>query len=515
MSNRQRPSSTPPRPQTRRQIAARSREANIQRRVLLIIGGTIALALLLIIGGIVYERVWRPSQAVRSVNGTTLTQGGYEDLARENMLRQMAQTLYYSILVGSNQSFGQGGTFAEQIIEGNAQLDAQTNIRNREQPADEASISSWIDSRIVEQGAAAEYDIDPPQGEIDQAIVAQFGGALDSPVVTDTTTASPAGSPEASPAASADASVAAEASAAAETSPAASAEPSATPEPTATPGPDEATGLVDQIAERLYTEYDNIMGALPEEATAQQKQRNLTQAMLAATLRAQFREQVIQQQVKQALVPELPADDTSEPDQISTRHILLKVPAPTPTPEASAAPDETVTAESSAGASAEASAAPEPTPTLAPEALDALFAERKAEADALYEELLANPERFADIARERSEDEGSAASGGDLPAFNREGASGDGTSFVTPYVDAAWALQPDEISQPVRSEFGWHIIQRVPEDPETKLERLRTAAYDTWLSAKRAVATIVPAPTPTATLPPEEPPVGETAEPSQ
>ena len=274
--------------------------------MLLIIGGTIALALLLIIGGIVYERVWRPSQAVRSVNGTTLTQGGY---GRSRPREYAAPDGPDAVLQhpGRLQSELRAGRHVRRTdLEGNAQLDAQTNIRNREQRADEASISSWIDSRIVEQGAAAEYDIDPPQGEIDQAIVAQFGGALDSPVVTDTTTASPAGSPEASPAASADASVAAEASAAAETSPAASAEPSATPEPTATPGPDEATGLVDRIAERLYTEYDNIMGALPEEATAQQKQRNLTQAMLAATLRAQFREQVIQQQVKQALVPELP-----------------------------------------------------------------------------------------------------------------------------------------------------------------------------------------------------------------
>jgi len=513
MTNRQRPPSVPARPQTRRQVTAQRHEANIQRRVLLIIGGLIALTLLLIVGGIVYERVWRPSQNVRSVNGASLTQGGYEALTRQNLVQQMAQTLYYSILVGSNQSFGQGGTFAEQIIESNAQLAAQTNIRNRDQPVDEAVVSAWVDKQIVEQGAAADFNIDPSQGEVDQAIVAQFAGALDTQPLTDTDTVTPTASVEAE-LASAQASAQAAAEASPDASASASAEPTATPQPTATPGPEQATQLVAQIVERLYTEYDNIMGSLPEEATDQQKRRNLTQDELAATLRNQFREQLIQQRVKEALVPELPADDSSEPDQISTRHILLKVPAPTPTPEA--APDETATAEPAA--SAEASAAPEPTPTLAPEALDALFAERKAEADALYQELIANPERFADIARERSEDEGSAANGGDLPSFNREGVSAEGSSFVQPYVEAAWALQPNEISQPVRSEFGWHIIQRVPEDPATRLERLRTAAYDTWLAEKRSQATIVPPPSPTPTLPPEAqtevPPLEETAEPS-
>jgi hypothetical protein len=71
--------------------------------------------------------------------------------------------------------------------------------------------------------------------------------------------------------------------------------------------------------------------------------------------------------------------------------------------------------------------------------------------------------------------------------------------MVGPFEEAAFALKENEISELVRTEFGWHIIQRLPEDPEAKLSRQRDAAFDTWVAELRASATIVPAPTPTAT----------------
>jgi len=61
-------------------------------------------------------------------------------------------------------------------------------------------------------------------------------------------------------------------------------------------------------------------------------------------------------------------------------------------------------------------------------------------------------EDFAALARESSDDTGSAANGGEL------GWAGKGT-FVGPFEDALFAAKPGEITQPVRTEFGYHIIQ--------------------------------------------------------
>lgn len=65
---------------------------------------------------------------------------------------------------------------------------------------------------------------------------------------------------------------------------------------------------------------------------------------------------------------------------------------------------------------------------------------------------LAQGEDFATLAREHSDDSGSAAQGGDL------GWAGKGT-FVEAFDDALFAAEPGDISQPVKTEFGYHIIQ--------------------------------------------------------
>ena len=61
-------------------------------------------------------------------------------------------------------------------------------------------------------------------------------------------------------------------------------------------------------------------------------------------------------------------------------------------------------------------------------------------------------EDFAELAKEFSTDPGSGAQGGDLGWFTV------GT-MVPEFNDAAYALEIDEISEPVQSEHGFHIIQ--------------------------------------------------------
>lgn len=66
---------------------------------------------------------------------------------------------------------------------------------------------------------------------------------------------------------------------------------------------------------------------------------------------------------------------------------------------------------------------------------------------------------FADLARQYSDDPGSAALGGTM------GLMGKG-QLVAEYEEAALALSEGEISEPVKTEFGYHIIQLIAIEEE-------------------------------------------------
>jgi peptidyl-prolyl cis-trans isomerase C len=80
---------------------------------------------------------------------------------------------------------------------------------------------------------------------------------------------------------------------------------------------------------------------------------------------------------------------------------------------------------------------------------DTAAAKKKAEA-AL--QRLKKGEDFAKLARELSEDPGSAKQGGDLGFFPRE-------AMVKPFADAAFGLKKGEMSGLVQTQFGFHIIK--------------------------------------------------------
>lgn len=90
------------------------------------------------------------------------------------------------------------------------------------------------------------------------------------------------------------------------------------------------------------------------------------------------------------------------------------------------------------------------------------WARAKEQIDSLYQVVTANPEKFNEIATTNSDDRGSARQGGQLPWFG----AGE---MVEEFDSAAFALKKGEISKPVKSQFGYHIIMKQDErDPLPK-----------------------------------------------
>lgn len=84
---------------------------------------------------------------------------------------------------------------------------------------------------------------------------------------------------------------------------------------------------------------------------------------------------------------------------------------------------------------------------------------------------LDNKEDFAALAKEYSKD-GSASDGGKLPEFNE----GD---MVEPFFNAAKALKVGEYSkEPVKSEFGYHIILKTAQKEKPTLESVKSVIVE-------------------------------------
>jgi len=106
------------------------------------------------------------------------------------------------------------------------------------------------------------------------------------------------------------------------------------------------------------------------------------------------------------------AETYKHPTQVHARHILLLVPASAPQ-----------------------------------EAADKALAQMKT-----IQAQLKKGASFEALAKKFSQDPGSATKGGELPWF-AQGA------MVKPFEDAAMALKPGQISEPVRTQYGWHLIK--------------------------------------------------------
>src|SRR5919198_2270563 len=141
-------------------------------------------------------------------------------------------------------------------------------------------------------------------------------------------------------------------------------------------------------------------------------------------------------------------------------------------------------------------------------------------------EVKAHPEKFADLAREKSTDTTSAAKGGDLGTFSPG-------RMVPEFDKVAFALKPGEISDVVKTQYGYHIImvterkdgeprpfdqvkeqiraalrsRMVQDQVQGHLDELKKAA-DLKVDENALARITPPAPAPPATPPGASPPPG-------
>lgn len=302
-------------------------------------------------------------------------------------------------------------------------------------------LDEMIDLRLLRE-QAAQRGITVTDQEIDKTIEEAFGFYRETP------TPFPTRTPD----------LTATAVATAAPTPTGTIQPTSTPAPTATP-----------ITEQAYRD---------------EFKRYLDSANAASGFtEADFRQLAEVSLLRQKLFEEVTKDVPTTGEQISLRHILVAVrtPEPTPQPTATPGPDATATPTPEPGATA----TPTPEPTLAPRTEE--------EALALAQEIrqrLDAGEDFAALAVQYSDDPGSKTAGGSLGWYGR------GEGFVQEFEDAAFALQTGQISDPVKTQFGYHIIQVDDRDPNREVpaylvQQRKQEAFDTWLTDIRAAANVV------------------------
>lgn len=82
---------------------------------------------------------------------------------------------------------------------------------------------------------------------------------------------------------------------------------------------------------------------------------------------------------------------------------------------------------------------------------------------------------FAELAKQKSKDPGAAAEGGDLGYFGKE-------QMVPEFAETAFKMDKGQMSDPVKTQFGWHII---------KVEDKRTKPVPEFTQVKEQVETYV------------------------
>jgi parvulin-like peptidyl-prolyl isomerase len=512
-----------PKAETRKQTRVRLSVQKRNRRITMIVGGVLALALVLVIAGIISEMVIKPNSVLARVEGRPIVTRDFWERTRLRQGELQNQLQQYQVF---SAQFGDQNIFGSQIAQLQATLSSPLSLGTQ-------VLNQMIDEQVI-RIRAEELGITVTDAEVDEALreeIARGQGAVTVPQATATAEAG------------------AEATATALLF---------TPTPTVAVADSET--ITDTDA--LLNPGEPATPEPPTIFTEELYQQGLT--TLGDRLRQQsgisldgYREILRTQLLAEKLQEQIGAERVaSTTEQIEVRHILIRFDETagiTPgeeitgteeiTPDAEIAPDEELTegedaaeepvaeaetlteseavtetvtltvtnpltgtevvtstetvtetetlTETETVTDTETVADAEPvadtevvtdTETIIDPAV--LTDESRDEAAALAfaqelrERILAG-EDFAQLAAIYSEDPGSGVDGGNLGWVGRG-------AFVPEFEEAAFALPIGEISQPVRSQFGYHLIEVLNRDEnrpkdENQLRQERAQAFNDWL----------------------------------
>ena len=418
-----------------RRVSRREREVRQRRILLAAMAAVMASVLLLLVGGALYDYVIVPRQALATVNGTTIRREDYWKQRRFSLISQIQQYQYFA---AQNPQYA---SYVQQLQRELPQV--------RQAPVDSQTLTSMIDDTVTLQR------LDTLGLSVTDADVQAYIGENFAPVPIN----SPTPSPTINPTAAAWATATASAQAAATTPSATPGTPAAGTPGAGTPGAAETPGTptgsaTPATAPVLGTSgtpaTTRTPGASPEAsatpnrdealatatATYNEYLRNLRQPSGMSPddyVRLVARPAVARQKVTERLQGEI----RDVQPQVRAAHILVAT---------------------------------------------------RDGAEAARTAVTTGGRDFGEVAREQSTDTSTAPNGGDLGWFPRG-------VMVEPFEQAAFALQPVEVSQPVQTKFGWHVIKVLERDearPLTAetLSSLKEGAFQKWLDGQKASSQI-------------------------
>ncbi len=421
---------------TRKHLARMERERIQQRNLLIGLGVVIVLIVAILLYGYLDQAFFKQNRPVARVAGESISVAEFQKEVRFARYRQIEQL---RSLVSDPMMAQFLGSYISQLQQ---QLSSPTIIG-------QDVLDSMIEDELIER-EAAKRGITLDEAELDQAVEEAFGfyaNGTPTPTITptevafSTATLSPTQLALVPPTATAaPTEEAIETPEAEDSTPAAETPSAETPEAdeaTATPAADSPTPTVEVTPTITLTP---TITPTPTQYTRDLYEENFNEyadsvkniRVSREDLRDFIRRQMLRQKVYEAVT----ADVAATGEMIWARHILVAT---------------------------------------------------EEEANAVLERL-SNGEDFAAVAAEVSTDESNKDRGGDLDWFGRG-------RMVPEFDEAAFALtEIGQLSQPVQTSFGYHIIQLLGREErpldDSQLQSAKDQAFQDWLEAAKAEANV-------------------------